>query len=380
VVSAPTTAPPAQSRAAADATRSAAAGLRSRLASLFQAHAYLSGLMTAAVADGNAPAPPRSAVDQNGADLAAVVSEAFDAAAGQRFLALWRRQPDLLLAYARAKLAGDANAATAARAGFDTLRSDLAAFFGTLSPSLTTSTVTDLFSTPLSGMLSAADAQVARGAQQYESLRTAASSTPTVAELLARAFVNHAPSLYPGNPDSPASALRTVAGDLLQAHVYLLAVTTHAQVTGADVKAASNTLDANSQALANVLVSSYGSATGATFLSLWRRHTAAFVDYARARQAGNQPDAAQASGRLDQLAQDMGGFLAGASPGLTRDQVAGSLAEHVKDAEAVIDAQVGRTPQWVGLARAAGQRMLAMGALISAALAAQFPDRFSAGA
>src|SRR5436853_582340 len=155
----PTTVPPAQSRAAAEATRSGAAVLRARLSTLLQAHAYLVGLMTAAAADGTDPGPVRSVVDANDGDLAGAVGEVF---------------------------------------------------------------------------------------------------TP--------AFVKHAPTRYAGAPDSAAATLLTVSEDLLQEHVFVLAVTTGAQLTGADVKAASNTLDLNSEALANVLVSAYGSAAGATFL------------------------------------------------------------------------------------------------------------------
>ena len=374
---APTTVPPAQSEAAAAATRSGAAVLRARLSTHFQAHSYLVGLMTAAAAAGTDPAPARSVVDQNGAELAAVVGEVFTPAVGQQFQGLWLRQLDLELAYTRAKVAGDSAAATQVRAGLDRFRSDLADFFAPLSPSLTTSTVTDLFSTPLSALLSAADAQVTRSAQQYASLHTAAAAMPPVAELLTRAFVKHDPSRYPGNPDSGASTLLTASEDLLQEHVFLLAVTTATQVSGGDVKAASNTLDLNSEALANVLVSAYGSAAGATFLSLWRGHVSSFLDYARARVAGNQADAAQAASRLDQFSQDMGAFLAGANPNLTRDQVASSMAAHVSTAKAMIDAQAGRDPRWVALALTAGRGMLPVGALVAQALAAQLPGRFS---
>ena len=297
----PTTVAPEQSRAAAAATRSEAAKLRARLSSLLQAHAYLSGLTTAAGAEGSDPAPLRSVLDQTDADLGAVVASVFDPSAGQRFLTVWRRQSDLLLSYAQAKRTGDSNGAAAARTALVGFRSDLAAVLSALSPSLTTTTVTDLFSTPVTAMLSVADAQVARGNQQYESLRTAAATTPPVAELLARAFVKHAPDNFAGNPNSPASTLLTTTADLLQEHVYLSAVTTGAQVSGADVQLARNTLDASSQALANVLVSAYGSAAGATFLSLWRGHIASFLDYARARLGGNQADAVQAASRLDQF-------------------------------------------------------------------------------
>ena len=372
----PTTAPPAQSRAAADAVRSGAAQLRARLSTLLQAHAYLTGLMTAAVGNGADPAPARAVVDQNDADLGTLVGEVFGPAAGQQFVGVWGRHLDLVLAYARAKRAGDTAGATQARAALDRFRSDLAAFFATLSPSLTTSTVSELFSSPVSGMLSAADAEATRSPQQYESLRTAAASMPTAAQLLAKAFTTHAPDRYRGNLDSPASTLLTVSSDLLEEHVYLLSVTTGAQAAGGDAKAAFNALDANSQALGNVLVSAYGSAAGATFLSLWRAHIAAFLDYARARAAGNQADAAQAGTRLDQFEQDLGSFLAGANPNLTRDQVAESLAGHVTSAEAVMDAQAGRSPQWVALSRAGSGRMLPLAALLAQALAAQLPGRF----
>ena len=372
----PTTFAPEQSRAAAAATRSEAAKLRARLSSLLQAHAYLSGLTTAAGAEGSDPAPLRSVLDQTDADLGAVVASVFDPSAGQRFLTVWRRQSDLLLSYAQAKRTGDSNGAAAARTALVGFRSDLAAVLSALSPSLTTTTVTDLFSTPVTAMLSVADAQVARGNQQYESLRTAAATTPPVAELLARAFVKHAPDNFAGNPNSPASTLLTTTADLLQEHVYLSAVTTGAQVSGADVQLARNTLDASSQALANVLVSAYGSATGDTFLSIWRGHIASYLDYGRSRLSGNQLGASQAGARLDQFAQDLGGFLAGANPNLSKDRVAASLIDHVTAAEAIIDAQVAHSPQWVAMAREEGRRMLGLGASIASALAAQLPDRF----
>src|SRR5207244_10720971 len=106
----------------------------------------------------------------------------------------------------------------------------------------------------------------------------------------------------------------------------LLAATNASQGRGGDVKAESNRVGLDGEALANVLVSADGAGAGATFLSLWRGQVSYFLDYTRARVAGNQADAAQAASRLDQFSQDLGAFLAGANPNLTRDQVASSMA------------------------------------------------------
>src|SRR5262245_6683042 len=81
-------------------------------------------------------------------------------------------------------------------------------------------------------------------------------------------------------PTTPASTLRTTLNALLGEHLILAAAATGAALDGrgAEVKAASATLDANSVDIARAIGSVYGKEAEEAFLPLWRRHIGFAVD------------------------------------------------------------------------------------------------------
>ena len=80
---------------------------------------------------------------------------------------------------------------------------------------------------------------------------------------------------------TPASTLRTTLNALLGEHLILAAEATGAALDGrgAEFKAASATLDANSVDIARAIGSVYGTEAEEAFLPLWRRHIGFAVDY-----------------------------------------------------------------------------------------------------
>jgi hypothetical protein len=141
-----------------------------------------------------------------------------------------------------------------------------------------------------------------------------------------------------------AAQLRADLTHLLEEHVYLAGITVKNGVDNGldsgEFEAASDTLDRNSQALADAFTGLYGDDAGEQFLTLWRNHIGFFVDYTKARAEGDQQAARSAQQDLDGYRKEFGTFINSAVPSLPADAVAEDLDSHVKSLSAAIDAVV----------------------------------------
>ncbi|MEY2433881.1 MAG: hypothetical protein QOC92_3606, partial [Acidimicrobiaceae bacterium] len=99
--------------------------------------------------------------------------------------------------------------------------------------------------------------------------------------------------------DTGASQLRAGLTSLLQEHVYLAGITTGEALAGHDYKPAATALEANTQALQDVLASVYGDAGGKQFGDLWRKHIGFFVDYTTGKATNDQAAIDKAKADLD---------------------------------------------------------------------------------
>ena len=182
--------------------------------------------------------------------------------------------------------------------------------------------------------------------------------------------------------DAPAAKLRADLTALLQEHVYL-AGTAISQGVGkgldsGEFKAAGATLDRNSVALSQAIGSVYGRPAGQQFLALWRAHIGFFVDYTKAKATNDARGVRTARAKLDGYRAEFGAFLASANPKLTQQAVADELRPHVGSVFATIDAVVAGSPRTFDLLRTAAGHMPHTAEVLSGAIVAQFPEKFSA--
>jgi hypothetical protein len=182
--------------------------------------------------------------------------------------------------------------------------------------------------------------------------------------------------------DTPAATLRATLETLLQEHVYLAGIATGTAIAqGPDSKAfaaAADTLDANTQALADAVGSVYGPDAGAAFLGLWRAHIGMFVDYTVGAATGDDQMKEQARRELDGYRQDFGAFIESATNGgLSKEAVAEELAPHVQTLTAAIDAQAAGSPHAFALLREAASHMPMTADVLAGAIVQQFPEKFA---
>jgi len=177
-----------------------------------------------------------------------------------------------------------------------------------------------------------------------------------------------------------ASELRSALNRLLQEHVYLAGAATGAALSGRDAefKAAATALDGNGVDLSKKIGAVYGAHAESAFLSLWRRHIGFAVDYTTGVATKNKAKADGAVNALVNYSQDFAAFLSSANPNLPRNVVADLTKSHVVTLKDVIDAQYAKdaTRTYQALRAAAGHMSMIADPL-AAAIAKQFPDKFT---
>jgi hypothetical protein len=182
-------------------------------------------------------------------------------------------------------------------------------------------------------------------------------------------------------PDTGASALRADLAALLTDHVYLAGVAIETGLTSslhsAAFKAAADTLDKNSVALSKAIGSIYGTSAARKFLTIWRAHIGFFIDYTKAKAAGDAQAAQAAVRRLDGYRQAFGAFMASVDPNLAKDAVAEELKPHVASVLATIDAAVAKSPATVETLHMAADHMPGTAKFLAAGIAKQLPDKFT---
>lgn len=187
------------------------------------------------------------------------------------------------------------------------------------------------------------------------------------------------------SPDADAtdaSGLRADLTALLQEHVYLAGIAISTGVaSGLDSEAftaAAGALGENTQGLADAIGAVYGEEAGDAFKGLWDTHIGFFVDYTKAAAADDAEARAKAVDDLGQYAKDFGAFLEGANPNLKADDVAAALAPHAESVFAAIDAAVAGDAGVFAKLREAASHMPDIAAVLSGAIAEQFPEKFAA--
>lgn len=176
-----------------------------------------------------------------------------------------------------------------------------------------------------------------------------------------------------------AADLRVALNLLLLDHVYLTGAATNQALLGNDAgfTAAAATLDKNTLGLGDAIGSAYGDAAKTTFVDIWRKHIGFFVEYTQAAAKNDTAGKQKATAQLDGYRADFDAFLTGANPNLPKGAVAELLVSHVTGLEAMIDAQAAKDPAWSDKAKTAATHSQKIADALAAAIAKQFPDKFT---
>jgi hypothetical protein len=177
-----------------------------------------------------------------------------------------------------------------------------------------------------------------------------------------------------------AVELKSKLSTLLQEHAFLASSATGAALGGrqTEFQAAANALDMNSIDVSKAIGMVYGQGAETAFLALWRKHIGFVVDYTTGVATKDKAKSDKAVGDLVQYTQDFGAFLASANPNLPKDAVAGLVKDHVLTLKAVIDAQAaGDAKKTYSALREAAMHMQMIADPLAAAIAKQFPNKFS---
>ncbi len=143
---------------------------------------------------------------------------------------------------------------------------------------------------------------------------------------------------------SPAVELRSRLSLLLQEHVLLAGITASTLVSGQDPAAGSAALDQNSVALADVVTGLYGQPAGDQFLALWRRNSAATLEFAAASAAADQARIDKAKADTTAVHGELVTLLNSLNPQLTADALKEPLESLSTTLQTALTAQAKRDP------------------------------------
>ena len=323
-------------------------------------------------------------LDRNSRDLTDLISRSYPSEFGPQFYALWSQRIAQFEAYAQGRVGNSGPATSGAMDALATNATQIATLFHTNNKFIEIHTVSspgtglqDELGPDNTAITDLIDAQVAKDPAQVTKLVAAAEKMPHTAEFLAAATAKLDPETYPGTVTGSASNLRASLTTSFVEHVELASKALEAVATGHDPGASAAALDANGRQIANAFAAIYTDQAAATFLSSWRSHIGFFVDYAKAKAAGDPAGAAAASAKLDEYTHAVGAFLSGATKGrLPADDVAADFKMHVASLLAVIDGAASHAPDETGRLRTAAGHMPGTAAAVAEAVSEQFPAKY----
>ena len=276
---------------------SPAATFRTDLTALLHEHVYLVGL---AAVDGSADAG--DALDQNTRDVSDMIASAFGTGVGDQFAELWGAHADDLVA------GGNPTDFPAQ------MQELMAEHLGEDAAGEVATELEDHVQTA-----AAAVGAVTGGGGGAEALRTAADSMTALGTTLSVILVEDL--VLEGEAEVPAVELRVELADLLAEHVFLVGLAATGAPGLADAQAA---LDANTQALADVVTEVYDADGGTEFARIWGAHADLLLGFA----AGQVVEAQVESG-LDAFRDELGELVEElTAQELTAEALAEELVPH----------------------------------------------------
>jgi len=368
----------------ANGVDTAAAGLNQALTSMLDSHVYLAAVtLEQAVLHGMKSPQVKAAsaeLDENSKALADAVTSIYGDAAGKQFLDLWRKHIGFFVDFTVAQLEKDKAAANKAVKNLDGYRQDFGALIESATEgALTKDAVAEALVPHVDHLATAAMQLVQGDAKVFDSLYKAAEHNMVLSEALATGISTQ--QGLEGDAASGAAKLQATLTNLLDSHVYLASVTLEqAALNGLDspqVKAASASLDQNSQDLAAAVESVYGAEAGKQFLDLWRKHIGFFVDYTVGKLSNDPKMAKKALKDLDGYRADFGALIESATEGgLPKDAVAEALIPHVNSLAKAIDLLAAGDGDVFGQIHEAAHHNTMLATTLAGAITTQFPDQF----
>jgi hypothetical protein len=354
------------------------ADLRLALGRLLAEHAFLTMETMRAVAF-NSPEEEalHSGLDSNTADLREAIAGVYGADAGAGFNSLWTKHIDALIDYARAKSAGDENAANRARSLLDAYLDQFAAFLAKANPHLDAKAEAAALRLHITQLTAITDSNYVRA---YESEREAFSHMFTMGDELALALARQFPGRYRDAlvAFSPRTSLRVTLDRLLGEHLVLAAESMRAGLARtADFGAARQALAGNSADLQAGIAAYYGVGAGKQFGDVWREHVDAYIAFIEAVAAKDASARTASLNRLHVYHDQIAAFLSSANPYLPAADVAALIRRHVQALISQVEsAEAGDHERTVATIRGAYAQTFEVGDAIAMAIARQFPDRF----
>jgi hypothetical protein len=363
-----------------------ASSLRATLTGLLEDHVYLAGIAVntglGEGLDSGAFKAAAGTLDKNSVALSKAIGGVYGDAAGDQFLALWRKHIGFFVNYAKGKATKDSALSEKALKDLDGYRTDFGAFISSANPNLPADAVAEELKPHIETLAAAIDAAASKSTTVFTKLQKAAAHMPMTAKILAGGIAKQYPDKFDGSADAGGSELRSGLTGLLTDHVYLASIAVDtgvkAGLTSKPFKAAAGALDDNSVALSKAIDSVYGDAAGEQFLALWRKHIGFFVDYAKGKATKDNALAAKALKDLDGYRADFGAFIASANPNLPQDAVAAELKPHVETLAAAIRADVAGSPKTFDRIAEAASHMPMTAKTLAGGITKQFPDKFPA--
>jgi len=170
--------------------------MRTSLSTELQEHAYLAGILTAAMLGGGDTKGAGEVLDENSVELSRAIAAVYGEETGDGFLDLWRRHVGLLGEYALAAASNDQTGMQEARSGLDGYRSDLGTLLAGVNPKLTRTAVADDLGRHIDGLLAVVGAQAAKDPTQVAKLREAARQMPATGLRLATGIAQQFPGKF----------------------------------------------------------------------------------------------------------------------------------------------------------------------------------------
>jgi hypothetical protein len=180
---------------------SAAASLRASLTAALQEHVYLAGIaVSQGVEHGLDSAQFKAAagtLDKNSVAISDAIGSVYGDAAGKQFLKTWRDHIGFFVEYTKGRATHDAALVKKANRELDGYRAASGAFLAEANPNLTAEAVSNDLKGHVATLEAAIDAVVAKKANAFDLLQSAASHMPGTADVLAGAIQKQFPEKFP---------------------------------------------------------------------------------------------------------------------------------------------------------------------------------------
>lgn len=362
-------------------TATAAADLRVTLDRLLGEHALLAMIAMQKGVKGAADFQATAeALGKNTADLTAAIGSVYGADAGKAFNGLWSQHIGFFVDYVVATAKNDEDGRKAALAKLDNYRADFSSFLASANPNLDASQLAAGLQIHVNQLVSAFDSYVKGDyTTTYASFRKAFAHMFGTGAGLSAAIVAQFPDKFNNTSTAtPAVELRVALDRLLSEHAALAILAMQKGIDGApDFQAAAGALGENTADLTAAIQSVYGDAGAKAFNGLWSNHIGFFVDYVVATAKKDEAGKKDALAKLDNYRKDFSTFLATANPNLKADALADGLQMHVNQLVSAFDSYVNKDyATTYASVREAYAHMYMTGDGLSAAIVAQFPDKF----